>query len=202
MEVYHHDVLSFSGGILIAMIFLVLIPEVIELSNSAEIFLLMLLGYMVFHNAEKYLYQHVKDKKHLLDELKELHSLGFFLDHFILGFILVTVLKLEESLRFLILLPIFLHTISSSISLDHIHEKAKTHVNKIILSLAPLLGALTALVLEIEAEIQGSFLAFAIGMLIYIVNRDILPKGEKGRPIVFSMGAIIVIITWFLIEFS
>jgi zinc transporter ZupT len=118
-----------------------------------------------------------------------------------MGFILVTVLAIQGPLSFLILLPIFLHTISSSISLDHIHEKAKTHVNKIVLSISPLLGVLTALALDIEESVQALFLSFAIGMLIYIVNRDILPKDARGKPSLFILGVIIVGVVWFFIEF-
>jgi zinc transporter ZupT len=201
MEIHHFDVLSFSGGILIALIFLVLIPEVVGISDSVWVFPLMLTGFVVFHLTEKYLYQHVKNKRVLMEDLKELHAFGFFLDHFILGFILVTVLGLEDSLKFLIVIPIFLHTISSSISLDHIHEKAKTHVNKVILSISPILGALTAITLKIDENIQGLFLAFAIGMLIYVVNKDILPEEAKGKVTLFAAGAIIVAVIWVLIEF-
>jgi hypothetical protein len=201
IEIHHNNVLSFSGGLLVSLIFLVLIPEVVRESPSAMIFFFMLLGFIFFYLTEKYLYQHVKNKIHLLRDLKELHITGFFVDHFILGFILVTVLKLEGPLRFLILLPIFLHTISSSISLDHIHEKAKTHVNKIVLSISPFLGAVTALALDIEENLQALFLSFAIGMLIYILNRDILPKEARGKPTLFILGVIIVGVVWVLIEF-
>jgi hypothetical protein len=201
MEVHHVDVLSLSGGLLVTMIFLVLIPEVVRISTSSTIFLFMLLGFVFFYLTEKYLYQHVKNKKHLLRDLKELHAIGFFVDHYILGFILVTVLVIQGPLSFLILLPIFLHTISSSISLDHIHEKAKTHANKIVLSLSPFLGAITALALDIEEGLQALFLSFAIGMLIYIVNRDILPSDAKGNPRLFILGCFIVVIIWVLLEF-
>jgi hypothetical protein len=183
------------------MIFLVLIPEVVQASHSNTIFFLMLLGFIFFYLTEKYLYQHVKNKRQLLKELKELHAVGFFVDHYILGFILVTVLAIQGPLSFLILLPIFLHTISSSISLDHIHEKAKTHVNKIVLSISPFLGAITALALEIEEGLQALFLSFAIGMLIYIVNRDILPREAKGKPSLFILGVVIVGVVWLFIEF-
>jgi hypothetical protein len=201
MEIHHVDVLSFSGGLLVTMIFLVLIPEVVRISTSSTIFLFMLMGFIFFYLTEKYLYQHIKNKRQLLRELKELHAVGFFVDHYILGFILVTVLAIQGPLSFLILLPIFLHTISSSISLDHIHEKAKTHVNKIVLSISPLLGVLTALALDIEESVQALFLSFAIGMLIYIVNRDILPKDARGKPSLFILGVVIVGVVWFFIEF-
>jgi hypothetical protein len=196
VEKNHYDVLSFSGGTLIALIFLVLLPEVIGISDSEIMFLLILLGFAVFHLTEKYLYQHVKNKRQQLRELKELHEAGFFIDHFILGFVLVTILDLTDYLGFLLLIPIFLHTISSSIALDHIHEKAKTSVNKTVLSASTLFGAITALILEIDKETQAAVLALTLGMLIYIVNRDILPKEEKGRSLWFIAGISLIVLIW------
>jgi zinc transporter ZupT len=166
MEKNHYDVLSFSGGTLIALIFLVLLPEVIGITDSEVIFLLILLGFIAFHLTEKYLYQHVKNKRQQLRDLKELHQAGFFIDH------------------------------SSSISLDHIHEKAKTSVNKTILSVSTLLGAITAIILEIDKETQAAVLALTLGMLIYIVNRDILPKEEKGKSLWFIAGIGLIILIW------
>lgn len=199
MEKHHYDVLSFSGGTLIAYIFLVLFPEVLHISDSAEIFLLILLGFIVFHITEKFLYQHVKNKREMLKELKELHTLGFFLDHLILGFVLVTTLKFSEPIGYLLILPIFMHTISSSITMEHIHEKAKTKINKIILSASPLIGAIIALILEIGQYIQGLILAFIIGMLLYIVGKDVLPKEEKGQPLMFIIGVTIILLTWLIL---
>lgn len=199
MEKNHYEVLSFSGGTLIALIFLVLLPEVIGISDSEIIFLLILLGFVVFHLTEKFLYQHVKNKKQQIRELKELHEAGFFIDHFILGFVLVTILEITDYIGFLLLIPIFLHTISSSIALDHIHEKAKTGLNKTVLSASTLFGAITAIILEIDEVSQAAVLALTLGMLIYIVNRDILPKEEKGRPLWFIAGIILIMLIWIAI---
>jgi hypothetical protein len=193
MEMHHYRVLSFSGGTLIAFIFLVLLPEVIHVSASTTIFLLILLGFLIFFLTEKFLYQNVKNKKELLKELKTVHIIGFFADHFIMGFLLVTTLELTMGAGFLILIPIFLNTISSSIAMVHIHEKAETNVNKFILSASPILGAIFALLLETDESVQAMILAFILGMLLFIVNRDVLPKEEKGDPLWFIIGIIIII---------
>ncbi len=177
--------------------FLVLLPEVIRISDSSNVFFLMLMGFITFHLTEKYLYQHVKNKNQLFSELKELHDIGFFVDHFILGFALVTILEINSTAGLLILIPVFLHTISSSISLEHIHEKAKTGINKMILTLAPVIGVLCALALEIDEPAQGAVLAFVLGMLIYIVNRDILPREGKGKIEFFLSGVGLVMLIWF-----
>jgi zinc transporter ZupT len=196
LEKYHYKVLSFSGGTLIALIFLVLFPEVIRISSSPWIYLFILLGFTIFHLSEKFLYQHVKDKKQKLKELKELHIIGFFVDHYILGFVVVTVLDISGSIGFLILIPIFLQTISSSFVMAHIHEKAKTNFNKLALSVAPILGTITALLLKVDESVQAIILAFILGLLLYIVGMDIIPKKEKGSPTMFIYGIAIVVIIW------
>ncbi|MEE9223629.1 MAG: hypothetical protein V3U51_02650 [Thermoplasmata archaeon] len=199
MEKHHYRLLSFSGGLFLALIFLTLLPEVAEFSDSVSVYLLMLLGFVIFHLAAKFLYQHVKNKNEMLGELKVLHEVGFFLDHFILGFVLVTAIDIDPTLGFLIAVPIFLHTVSSSISMQHIHERAKTGTNKVILSLSTLLGVIVALALEVERNVQGAILALLLGMLLYIGIRDFIPREEKGYPVLFLAGVGVVMLFWLVI---
>jgi len=166
---------------------------------TALVFLSILMGFVIFHISEKYLYQHVKNKKELLKDLKELHVVGFFIDNFIIGFILVTTLKISGFNGIIIILPIILHTISSSMAMEHIHERARTKINKIILSLSPIIGALVALLIIIEGIYLALIIAFLVGMLLKTVNRDVVPRKEKGYPHLFILGVLIVIISWLLI---
>ncbi len=196
MEKHHYRLLSFNGGLFLALIFLILLPEVIVFSDSVSVYFLMLLGFVIFHLAAKFLYQHVKNKKEMLGELKVLHEVGFFLDHFMLGFVLVTAVDIDPTLGFLIAIPIFLHTVSSSISMQHIHESARTGTNKIVLSMSTLLGVIIALVLNVERVIQGAILALLLGMLLYIGIRDFIPREERGYPILFLVGVGLVMLFW------
>ena len=196
---HHYKGMSLSGGTLIAIIFLILLPEISMFENTAPIYLMMLLGFSIFYMGEKYLYQHVKNKKDMLDDLKEMHTLGFFVDHFILGFVLVTTLDLENSFGYLIFIPLFLHTISSSIALEHIDRRAKTKYKKIVLSSSPFIGAIIALIFEIKETVLAVSLSLILGMLLYIVNRDILPGGKRGHPEMFILGVSIVVAIWAII---
>ena len=199
MEKHHYKLLSFNGGLFLALLFLILLPEVITFSDTASVYFLMLLGFVIFHLAGKFLYQHVRNKKEMLGELKVMHEVGFFLDHFMLGFVLVTAVDVDPTLGFLIAIPIFLHTVSSSISMQHIHESAKTGTNKIILSLSTLLGVIVAVVLQVERDVEGAILALLLGMLLYIGIRDFIPREEKGYPILFLVGVGLVMLFWLVI---
>jgi zinc transporter ZupT len=201
MKKHHYKVLSLSAGTLIAYIFLVMLPEVLSFSASPEIFIIILFGFTVFHMVEKYLYQHVQDKREKLKDLRELHIAGFFIDHFILGFVLVTTLEFSFANGFIFIIPIILHTISSSIAMEHIHESVGNKASKILLPSAPFIGAIFAIILRIDESVQALILAFVIGMLLYILSRDILPKKEKGYPAMFAVGVVIVIIIWSITEY-
>lgn len=199
MEKHHYKLLSFNGGLFLALIFLILLPDVIEFSDTNSVYFLMLLGFVIFHLAGKFLYQHVKNKKEMLGELKVMHEIGFFLDHFMLGFVLVTAVDIDPTLGFLIAIPILLHTVSSSISMQHIHERAKTGTNKVILSLSTLLGVIAAILLSVERDVQGAILALLLGMLLYIGIRDFIPREEKGYPVLFLAGVALVTLIYLVI---
>jgi zinc transporter ZupT len=113
----------------------------------------------------------------------------------------VTTFEFTLAVGFIILIPFILHTISSSIAMEHIYEKIKSKTNKILLSGSTFIGALTAVALSVEESVQTLILAFALGMLLYIVSRDIIPKREKGSPALFVIGAGIVILFWLLISY-
>ena len=201
IEKYHFQILSFSGGTLIALIFLIFLPEIISISGASYVYLLLLAGFSIFHLVEKYLYQHVTNKNRLLKELKELHAAGFFIDHLIKGFILVMTIELISSVGYLILIPVLLHTLSSSISLAHIDQKLKKRSTKIVLAIAPLLGAMIALLLATSETINVSIIALSLGMMLYIVSRDILPKEKKGYPSLYIIGLVFVAIVWAIITY-
>ncbi len=193
--------LSYGSGALLAIIFLVFLPEAVHFTPTVIVYPLMLLGFVVFLVSEKYLYQHVKDPSALEEELYHLHIAGFFVDHFIKGFILVTIIKLEPVLGFLTAIPFFIHTLSSSIVLGQIHETTGRKIDKFLLSSSTVIGALSGIFFQMNEHLERSILAFVLGMLLFMVSRDILPKEEEGRPLFFLLGVLSIFMIWLLLEF-
>lgn len=197
LERTHIETLSFSAGIFITFIFLDMFPEIIKGSEHLKenIFLLMLMGFIIFHLSEKYVYQHVKDRKLLQRDIKELHIVGFFIEHFVIGFALVLAFQLPDTtFKGLIAIPFIFVTLSSSISLEHLSRMSNKSFNKIILCLSTLIGALVATFLNLTPILYYGIFSFIIGALLYIVVRDLIPKREKGKPLYFIIGVIISII--------
>ncbi len=197
----HEALLSYGGGSLLGIIFLVFLPEAVHFTPTLAVYPLMLLGFVVFFMSEKYLYQHVKDPESLELDLYHLHVAGFFIDHFIKGFVLVTIIELEPILGFLTAIPFFIHTLSSSIALDGIHKSSGRKIDKALLSSSFVIGTLFGIIFEVSAHLERSILAFILGMMLFMVSRDVLPKEKEGRPLFFLLGAFTIFIIWLSLEY-
>ncbi len=194
IEKLHIHITSFSAGMFLTLIFLDFLPRAATgVEHNAPVFLALTVGFVMYHLSEKYLYQHVKNKKALLEELAELHNIGFFIDHFMVGFILVLTFKLESYTNYLIFAPFVLHTVSSSMSLEHIRARIKTGVNRFTLSISTLIGALFASFVQLQNFWYYTLFAFFLGALLYISVRDMLPGGKKGNTLMFLIGFLLTI---------
>ncbi|MEA3378819.1 MAG: hypothetical protein U9Q69_04220 [Nanoarchaeota archaeon] len=191
LDRFHNKLLSFSAGFFIAFIFLELFPDLIKGYEHINIFLLVLLGFTIFHLLEKYVYQHIKDKKKQLKNLKELYMAGFFIDHFIIGFVLILTLKIPGFTSLIVFIPFALHTISSSITLESLHVASKSKINKIILSSSTFIGALVALFISPFSSLYYGLFALFLGALFYVAVRDVLPKKGTGSPLYFALGVFV-----------
>lgn len=195
----HRDsVLSFSAGLLISLLFLILVPDVTSRGFSELLFLFMLVGFLLMHLAEKYIYKHIMNKQELLEDLKVVHIIGFGLDNFLVGFIIASLVELDFFLVLNLSVPLFLQMLTSSISLDSIDTRLKEKYSKIILSVLPILGAILGLVLEFEHLVTNYVLAFVLGILFYMIVRDVLPQGRRGSSVLFISGNLITISLWLI----
>lgn len=192
IEDHHINITSFSAGMFLTLLFVDFLPRISEgLEYGAPIYLVLTIGFIAFHLSEKYLYQHIQDKKTLLKDLAELHNFGFFIDHLMVGFVMFLAFELNSYANYLIFVPFVLHTVSSSMSLEHINRRIRTKTNKFLLSSSTFLGAIFGYFIKLEAFWYYTILAFFLGSLLYVSIRDMLPKGKKGNPLMFFIGFLI-----------
>jgi len=191
----HRDsVLSFSAGLLISLLFLILVPDVISLGVTEFLFFFMLIGFLLMHLAEKYIYRHVTDKQELLENLKIVHIIGFGIDNFLIGFIVASLVELDFSVVVTLSAPLLLQMLTSSISLDSIDARLNEKYSKIILSVLPLAGAILGIILELDHLLTNYVLAFVLGILFYMIIRDVLPQGRSGSSVLFFAGNLVTIL--------
>lgn len=205
IEKFHDELVSFSSGLFITLLFVFFLPEFFRgrefIGNN--IYLLLVLGFVTFHMAEKYIYQHVKNKNEMIKDLSEVHAFGFFVDHFVVGMALVFAFQTHSVLfGFSVFIVLLLHTMSSSISLTHIDDYFKQNkIVNILLALAPLGGVIFASLLNPEMSLYYIIFSLVIGALFYVGIRDLIPSKDEGRVSYFAFGFIISIIITYLIQF-
>ncbi len=196
--------ISIGAGVLLAYTILDLFPRVfagITILHNA-LFFFILLGFSLHHIIEKYIYQHAAKNKRL-KELKEVHSIAFFLYYIIIGIMIKEVTSEQNLQGWLLFFPLLFHTTLGTFSLRDIHKsiKEKKYI-VLLLSSSPVIGFLIASIWSISPGIEYSVLGFISGVFLYIITREVIPKENKGDPIDFFFGialyTLIIVITWII----
>lgn len=196
---YDINLISFSSGLFVTYIFLSMLPEIFKgtafIGNS--IFLFTFWGFVTFHIAEKYIFQHVENTRRRLKDLIFLRTSGFFINHFILGVALVLLFKFGQSmLGYISIIPILFHTISSSLVIEHLHKSVReTGFGKLVSSGSIFFGAIIGWAFNLPQVFYFAAFSFITGMLLYIIVRDTIPKEKLGKPIYFLSGVILFLAT-------
>lgn len=190
---YKERLLSFGAGISITYLFLEILPLINEVAQNLRTwsYISILAGFASFHLIEKYVYQHAK-REELFHKLKQVHSLGFFVYYFIVGIVLFYLIAQDTMAGTLFLIPILFHSSISSASAKEIHEDIKENKYwRLFLSSSTILGVLTFYLLNISLPFIFSALGFVIGILFYIIIKDILPEQTEGDPKYFVLGLVL-----------
>jgi zinc transporter ZupT len=207
------ELMSFAAGISISYLFLQFLPELYEAVPiiNHSVFLFLLLGFSIFHLIEKHHYRH-HNKHDLIRNLVLWHRIGFSIYYFVIGILLSVLYKTNLLSAVLLFIPVFLHSLLSSMSAAvmhrpshskvkkaHIQDIYKPHLEK-YLSIHPILGALLPILIPISQKVLSSLLGFVGGILLFIVVREAIPKEKDGRPAFFVIGILlyllIQIIVW------
>ncbi|MCH7541986.1 hypothetical protein IH981_04410 [Patescibacteria group bacterium] len=192
--------ISFVAGISVTYVFLNLLPEVyqgFEIFNRF-IFISLLAGFTLAHLVEKYVYQHSAPQT-LKERLGSVHSIAFFVYHFLIGVILVKLNKTDNLNSVLFFLPILFYSAVGVVALEKIHSKVwERPLVKFILSASTLLGVLIADFLLGFNTFFNLLFGFIVGIFLYISLIDFIPREAKGRPEYFALG----VLTYTLIIFA
>ena len=197
-EKYYASLTSFSAGISITYIFLDLFPQFSEgaIQINKFLFIFVLLGFILFHLVEKYIYLHSpKDK--LMRKLAIEDSIISFFYHFIIGIIIVSFVKQGLFKGILFFIPVLFYTAVSTLPVDSTKFKSI----RFIISASTLLGVLFASSVSIALPVYYALLGTVIGILLFTVIRHSIPKGNEGKPISFIIGVVlytllIIMLNW------
>jgi zinc transporter ZupT len=180
--------MAFSSGLLIGVVFLDLIPEVVQTAaqrklNIEWLMIAVLAGFIAIFLLEKLTIIH-GEKGH--DEPGHRHNVGLvgaiglsfhsFLDGLAIG----VAFQAGNGVGFLVLLAVVAHDFADGLNtvtfmLAARNNHARTFTLLAVDALAPVAGALLASSLHIAPEVLAFQLAFFAGFLLYLGASDLLP---------------------------
>ena len=187
-------VISFVAGISVTYAFLELLPQAYKSFErlGKPIFVFIILGLTLVHVVEKYFYQNEHRKEELRHDLKEIHSIVFFIYYLFLGVILVELSQRGAVQATLFFIPLLFYAGIGLVALEKIHEKITgKNLAKIVLSISTIIGVVIAPYFLQSRIFFDALFGVVIGGFIYIALIDFVPKEKEGDPFYFVAGVVI-----------
>ena len=178
---------AFSTGALIGGAFLHLLPEAIELSDSLNPFLFLILGLSVFFVLERYLKWHHCHKNNGCEvhTFTYMSLIGDGLHNFIDGLVVVSAFAISKELGIATAFAVAAHELPQELGdfgllLHGGFSKAKALFWNFISSLTAIAGAIVGyLMINSFHDITSFLLPFAAGGFLYIAMSDLIPELHK-----------------------
>jgi len=197
---------SLSAGALMGGAFLHLLPEAVEKSGDTEIFIFVLVGFILFFMMEKILHwRHCHKGKCDVHTFHYMNLIGDSIHNFIDGLIMAASFVVSVPLGITTTIAIAAHEIPQEIGDFGVliyggFEKKKAIVLNFIVALTIVLGGVVGYFISKSIESAVVYLLpFAAGGFIYIAATDLVPEIKKELDIKRSMATIIVFICGILI---
>jgi zinc and cadmium transporter len=194
--------ISFSAGALIGGAFLHLIPEAVEKSPHGEVYLFVIIGFILFFILEKYLHwRHCHKEQCDIHTFTYLNLVGDGVHNFIDGLIIGSAFVVNINFGIATSFAIIMHEIPQEIGDFGVLVYGGLNKNKALFY--NFLSALTAVVGTVIgyglANTSDAFLKLlmpvAAGGFIYIASCDLIPELHKEKDIrkaTLSMGVFIL----------
>jgi zinc and cadmium transporter len=185
---------SLSAGALMGGAFLHLLPESVELSESLDIFLFVLVGFALFFLIEKVLHwRHCHKGECQIHTFTYMNLIGDSIHNFIDGLIMATSFVISIPLGMTTTIAIALHEIPQEIGDFGVliyggFTKKKALTLNFLTALTAVLGGLIGFFISnIVENIKLFILPFAAGGFLYIAASDLIPEIRKETSLKKSM---------------
>ena len=190
------EMTSFSAGIAVTYLFLELMPKIDGPLPQAWYFVTPLIGFVVVHLIEKYIYQHSpKDRWQRQVGVEE--SAVLFLYHVIVGMILALIAEDGWLQAVLFFIPMMFYT---AIRATRFEDTLSWYI-RLGMSAATAVGVALTIAFNL-ATLQTLLIGFIVGALLFTTSRHMLPFDKQGRPAYFTLGVVVygilIGMSWFL----
>ncbi len=188
-----HYVISFTAGVLLAVVFFEIIPEIFEVAikNDIEItraFVALIIGFLFIHVVEKVaaLHHHYEDEysDHKHPVVGVASALGLAFHSFLDGVGIGLGFQIDYRVGIFIAIAVLAHGFSDGINTASLMLINKNTLKRtvgflLVDAVAPILGVLATFLIFIPDSILILYLGFFAGFILYIGAADLLPEAHS-----------------------
>lgn len=193
-----HSIISFTAGVLIAVAFFDIIPEIFEIATERGIpvrqaMVMVVAGFLFIHVLEKLAVIHSGHTHHEEAYAEHHHPLvgsigaaGLAFHSFLDGIGIGLGFHVSTEVGFLVALAVIAHDFSDGLNTVSVLLINKNSTRKakwflLLVALAPILGVLSTFVFHIPESWLIVYLGFFAGFLLYLGASDLLPEAHSKR---------------------
>ncbi len=188
-----HFILSFTAGVLLGVVSFDILPEIFKLAHEQGLdatgaMVMMVVGFLIFHSLEKFvLIHHVHEADYAVHhhpQVGVLSALSLAGHSFMDGVGIGLGFQVSESVGVIVAIAVISHDFCdglNTVSLMLInHNTTRRSIAMLLLdAIAPALGVVSTLVIQVPSSIMMLYLGFFAGFLLYIGVSDILPEAHS-----------------------
>lgn len=196
-SLYHHKklhyIMSFTAGVLIAVCFFEIIPEIFAITNEFNLditypLVALVSGYLIIHILEKYAVIHSSHEEeyasHRHPHVGMISSSGLIIHSFLDGVGIGLGFHINPQIGLLVAIAVIAHDFSdglNTVSLMLINNNTRQRAVKFLIldALAPTLGVLSTFLFQIPESVLAIYLGVFAGFLLYIGSSDLLPEAHS-----------------------
>ena len=195
VEVFHAELLNLGAGLMISTFFVEILPHLSlgEMYLGHFVFIYFLIGFVSIHIIENFFYQRASNLELLVKEKMEFEAAGLAAYGLIIGLVIVVLFETYGEVAYFVLIPFFVRSFTIAATLGHVVDKIGSKFNRAVQIITPIVGTLLGLLLIQNKIVMYLVFSLTMGLILYIVVRDMIPLGKEGKPIFFIIGVIFTI---------
>jgi ZIP family zinc transporter len=205
---YLHAIMAFSAGLLVGVVFLDLLPEIIEITHENDLdvrtlMMVLIAGFLAIFLLEKLTIIH-SEKTHGAPghhhAVGLAGAIGLSFHSFLDGLAIGVGFQAGREVGFVVLVAVLAHDFADGLNtvtfmLATRNSRWRTITLLVVDALAPVAGALLAGFLRIEPQMLAFQLAFFAGFLLYLGASDLLPQVHERPRVVLIFSTVAGLIT-------
>lgn len=189
-------IINFTSGLMFTYLFMTLLPDIFVRSQVTESHLVtntffMFIGYIAFYIAEKRVFESTKIKTRVQTKIFDIRRAGFYVLHFITGYLIIYTFQEKDLLStLLVLIPFTFHILATSFLFEDLDKWKKDALDsRFLFPFLIVIGSVSAIITTDLFSIDiVYFYSFFGGTYIYLVMSILTPDHKHGTLTSFFLG--------------